>query len=169
MADQPVNVHPVADIWRGFISRYSLVGWSWRLLVGLLVFPVAYYLFGWLVLPFVRDYYQTQFAGLKAPTLADLLPVLFTRSLLFLLCILPLIAAWDKSRLSLFAWLGFSLFLLVGGVGMISGYWLPVSMRFAHSLEIIANSFVHAGALTLLFTKKEAEQIAVIGEKESFA
>ncbi len=139
-----------ADRARAFFAPYSARSWAWRLLGALLVFPAAYYAFGLIVLPFVRDYYETQFAGLAMPTLGQLLPILFLRSLLFLLSILPLVIAWRGDRTRLVILLGAGLFLLVGGIAMLTSSFLPASMRFAHSLEILADSYVHAAGLALL-------------------
>jgi hypothetical protein len=41
----------------------------------------------------------------------------------------------------------------VGLLYMLAGTWLPPSMRAIHSLEILADSFVHAAVLVWLLGK----------------
>lgn len=135
---------------RAFFEQRPAVEWTWRLLAAFAAFPAAYLVFGNLVLPFVGDYYTQQYAGLTAPTWGQLLPVLFLRSLLFLVVALPVLAAWRGSRGQLFWVLGLALFMLVGGIYMLQSFWLPPVMRVAHSLEILADSLVHAAALVFL-------------------
>jgi hypothetical protein len=38
-------------------------------------------------------------------------------------------------------------------MGLIGGYWMPVSIRLFHGLEILADSMVHAWALVILLVK----------------
>jgi hypothetical protein len=141
---------------QAFFAGRSVGQWAWRLLAALAAFPAAYIVFGMLVEPFVIEYYREQYAGLTAPTWGQIIPILLARSLLFLVACLPMLITWQRSRLSLFIVLGAALFMLVGGVYMLQSYWLPASMRFAHSLEIMADSFVHAGALVYLLVKGPA-------------
>ena len=57
-----------------------------------------------------------------------LLPVQFLRSLLFMLACLPVFIAWQGSARSLLLSLGAALFILVGFVYLLIGYWLPLSV-----------------------------------------
>jgi hypothetical protein len=38
-------------------------------------------------------------------------------------------------------------------------YWLPVSLRLPHALEILADEFVYAGALVVLLTRDDAPRV----------
>jgi hypothetical protein len=124
--------------------------WAWRLLAGLAAFPAAYFLFGRLIAPIVLPYYQQQFAGLALPTQGTMLALSFMRSLFFLLTILPVLVVWKGGRTNLFLALGTALFIMVGGVNMMQAIWLPATLRVVHSLEILADSFVHAAVLVFL-------------------
>jgi hypothetical protein len=86
----------------------------------------------------------------KGYTWEQILPTLLLRSLLFLYACLPALIAWQKSRFSLFNILGSVLFALVGGLYMLQSCWYPTTMRVAHGLEILADSFTYAGALMVL-------------------
>jgi hypothetical protein len=138
---------------RAFLAGRSPGQWAWRLLAALAAFPVAYVFFGSLVPSFIIEYYRQQMMGLSMPGWGQIIPVVFLRSLLFLLACLPVLVAWQKSRLSLFITLGAALFILVGGLPMLQAYWYPPVMRLVHSLEILADSFAHAGALVVLLVR----------------
>lgn len=138
---------------REFFARRSLPGWAWRLALAAVAFMPIYFFFGLLVLPFTGDYYRQAMFGLSMPTLDQLVPILFVRSVLFFLASLPICIVWQKSDASLFWRLGLALFLLVGFIFMLTSTWLPVYVRIPHTFEILAGEFVYAFVLTLLLGK----------------
>lgn len=150
---------------RTFFTGRSSGGWIGRLLAAFLSFPLVYYVFGRLISPIVLPYYQQGANELALPGWGQLLPVLALRSLLFLLVCLPILITWKLSNWRLFLTLGLTLYILVGGLGMLSAYWLPTVLRVTHGLEILADEMAYAGALILLLgrrgTKSEGEQILV--------
>jgi hypothetical protein len=143
---------------RAFLAQRAPGGWAWRLLVAAVVFMPIYFIFGLMVLPFTRVYYENSMFGLVMPTIDQLLPILATRSLLFLLSCLPILALWRGPRRSLFWRLGLSLFLLVGFTQMLFATWMPLSVRFPHTLEILADEFVYAVALVWLLVPRRPVQ-----------
>lgn len=143
---------------RRFVSHRRAGDWAWRLILAAVIFMPIYFVFGLMVMPFTGAYYQDQQFGLAMPTLGQLLPTLFTRSVLFLLATLPIIALWQGSRLSLYWRLGLSLFMLVGFNIMLAADWLPVYVRFPHILEILADEFIYAGALVWLLFPRQPVQ-----------
>jgi hypothetical protein len=150
---------------RTFFEGRTINSWTWRLLAAFLAFPLAYYFFGRLIAPIVLPYYVRGANQLALPDWDQILPILALRSLLFLLVCLPVLITWKLSNLRLFLTLGLVLFLLVGGLSMLQAYWLPLVLRVTHSLEILADEMVYAGALTLLLGRylktPEREQIPV--------
>jgi hypothetical protein len=72
---------------------------------------------------------------------------------LFLVVSLPVLFTWRESSRSLVFSLGFALFVLVGALGLIGGYWMPTSVRLIHGLEILADSLVYAWAIVILLVK----------------
>ena len=142
--------------WNRFFSQRVWWDWIWRLSVAAVVFMPIYYFFGLLVVPFTGEYYQQNTYGLQMPGLDQILTILFVRSVLFLLACLPVLIAWRKVRFSLFMRLGFALFVLVGLLNMLTSYWMPVSVRLPHTLEIFADELVYAGVLTVLLKKNDA-------------
>ncbi len=155
---------------KAFFGKRSAGSWTWRLILAGVIFMPIYYAFGLMVLPFTGAYYQEQMFGLAAPTLGQLLPTLFVRSVLFLLAALPILAMWRGSRGNLFWRLGLALFMLVGFNIMLVATWLPVYVRFPHMLEILADEFVYAGALVwLLVPRRVAEAELTVTEAASLA
>jgi hypothetical protein len=51
--------------------------------------------------------------------------------------------------------LGFVLFLLVGGLSLLQAIWYPPVFRIAHGLEILADSFAHAGVVVYLLVQEQ--------------
>lgn len=150
----PENSSPTAlKALKTYFARHDAFGWIWRLIVAAVVFMPIYFVFGLMVLPFTGTYYQQQMFGLVAPTIETLLPILFTRSVLFLVACLPIIALWQKSTRALFWRLGLALFFMVGFVIMLYATWLPLYVRVPHTLEIFADEFVYAGALVVLLRR----------------
>jgi hypothetical protein len=138
---------------RAYFSSRTSGAWAWRSLAALAAFPVAYLGFGSLIAPLVLDYYRQGTADLVAPGWDQLLPVLALRTVLFLLACLPVLMSWRGSNWSLFAALSVALFMFVGGANLLQAYWLPPVLRVVHSLEILADEIVYAGALVILLTR----------------
>lgn len=144
------------DVVKNFLQRRSTLAHAWRLPTAAVVFMPIYFVFGLMVLPFTGEYYRQQMFGLVAPTIEQLLPILFVRSVLFLLACLPITMLWFKSDRELWWRLGVALFLLVGFVIMLYATWLPLYVRLPHTVEILADELVYAGALVFLLGKGHA-------------
>jgi hypothetical protein len=135
--------------------------WIWRLTLAGVIFVPVYLLFGSLVAPLTSRYFQESTFGLQLPNQEEILLVLLIRSGLFLLACLPVIILWSNSRRSLFLDLGFALFVLVGLLYMLGAHYLPLEVRIPHTLEILADSFVHAGLLVVLLAKRKTQTLQV--------
>jgi hypothetical protein len=98
------------------------------------------------------------------PSLGTVLPVLFLRSFLFLVSSFMIVLVWGKTRLSLLLWLGVTMFMLVGGIGMLLGSFLPNILRIVHSFEILADSFAYVAVLVFLFRSPRVEAQAQPGK-----
>lgn len=145
-----------AGAWKALLGRGARGSWPARMLLAAVAFMPIYTVFGLLVAPITGRYYTQGMFGLKAAGWGQILPVLFVRSVLFFAACLPVIVTWCRSGRSLFLRLGSALFILVGLLYMVSGYWLPLAVRVPHALEILADSFVYAWALTALLWRGEA-------------
>ncbi|MFN2233341.1 MAG: hypothetical protein ACK2U1_03870 [Anaerolineales bacterium] len=139
-------------------ASFSASEWAWKVLLALVAYPLTYFIFGWLVKPFVMDYYTQGLYELTAPTWGQLIPLQLARSALFLLVCLPVMRRWQGSRRSLWLSLGMSFFVLTAFMAVITAYWFPWQMRLFHGLELLADSMVYTAVLVLLFVPKEREQ-----------
>lgn len=141
---------------RAYFSTRRFAYWLWRGLAAFLAFPLIYIAFGLLVAPFVRDYYILGANELKLPTWSHLITLQTLRSSMFLLACLPVVFLWRGSRGSLIYAMGVSLFVLTAFMAVITSYWFPWQMRLFHGLELLADAFIYASFLTVLFrTQRE--------------
>lgn len=141
-----------------FLRQFPAGGWLWRLGLALLAYPLAYFTFGLLVLPFIESYYAAGQYELTAPTWGQLIPLQLVRSALFLLVSLPVLIHWRGWRVGLWPALGINLFVLTAFMAVITSYWFPWQMRLFHGLELLADGLVYAAALVLLLTKPSYHQ-----------
>jgi hypothetical protein len=145
---------------REFFATRSLSAWAGRIVLAILAFPVVYFIFGAMVAPLVVPAYRAGIAGLVLPPLSVIMPVQIVRSIFFLLASLPFLILWKGKRGSLILSLGLAHFFLVGLFGLMQASFLPAVLRIAHSLEIAADSFAYAAALTfLLFPRPSASPV----------
>ncbi|UCG87930.1 MAG: hypothetical protein JSW71_05135 [Gemmatimonadota bacterium] len=142
---------------QGFTERAAAFFSGWkpgklaaRLGLAVLAFPLCYFLFGVMVSPIVMPHYA-RLDFLVTPPLPTLLIVVFTRSVLLLLVSLPVIVAWQESRGRLIIALGIGHFVAVGLAGLIQATFFPAVIRWAHGIEILADSLCYAAALAWLF------------------
>ncbi|NIV33305.1 MAG: hypothetical protein GWN58_28820 [Anaerolineae bacterium] len=147
---------------RAFFSGRSMGAWVWRIAVAAVVFVPIYLFIGSLVAPLTARYFQGSMYGLRMPSQEEILLVLLLRSGLFLLACLPIIITWRRSRWSLFLNLGFALFVLVGFLYMLGAYYMPLAVRVPHTLEILADSFTHAGLLVVLLASSNPQTIQTL-------
>jgi hypothetical protein len=130
---------------RETLNRRRWASWAWRFgLAGFLYLP-TYFLFGLLIYPTVRPYYEDPSLGLNlvVPSPEVVLPLEVGRGLLFVLTLFPLIAVLCRPRRSLAFWLGMTIVVLGAVAPMLQATWFPLTMRVVHGLEITADSIVH--------------------------
>jgi len=119
----------------------------------LLAYPLVYFAFGVIVRPFIQDFYATGQFELITPTWGQLIPLQLVRSLLFLVVSLPVIVWWRGTRRGLWLALSGWIFVLTAFMAVIIAYWFPWQMRLFHGLELLADTLVYAGVLTILFSQ----------------
>ncbi len=147
-----------------FFSGRGAGEWAWRFVAAVCAFPVIYWTFGMMVAPWVIEYYKQGQFGLTLPGTGVIILTQLLRSSLFFLAALPILIVWSASRRQLTVLLGFAFFVLVGLFGMIQTYWLGPILLVVHSVEILVDSVVYTGVLSLLFVRKEASGFAVSGK-----
>ena len=159
---------PEAGTVRGYFAARRPVEWVWRLALAWLLYPPIYYLMGRVVGPFVQHYYEDPSLDLgltMPPSVEVLMAMQVLRGALFLLAVLPITFAWRGSKRGLWLWTGSVIFIQIAAQIIFQAYWLPAAVRFPHTLELLADSFLQAGvyALLLLYPMKVTEAPAPAG------
>jgi hypothetical protein len=154
----------LAAIAKEFFGRRTVGAWVWRIAVAAVAFVPIYLFFGSLVAPITAAYFQQSMYGLRQPSQDEIFLVLVVRSVLFLLACLPIVVMWQRSNWSLFLSLGLALFVLVGFLYMLGATYMPLAIRIPHTLEILADSFAHAGVLVLLLAKGGVHLVQTVKE-----
>ncbi|HWR16981.1 MAG TPA: hypothetical protein VN577_19285 [Terriglobales bacterium] len=143
-------------------AHFGIGGWSWRLVLAWMSFPVIYFLFGMCVGPFVAPHYMAGVAGLKIPPVDVIIKTQLVRSLFFLAASFPAVLLWTKSRGKFIMAMGLAHAVMVGIFPLMQAGFLPMLLRVLHSIEITADSFAYAAVLGLLFFRaKKAEVLEV--------
>lgn len=124
---------------------------TWRPMVAFIAFPIIYLAFFEAVKPFVSEYYRLGLFDLTAPVGIQVIVAQLFRSLILMGACLPFIKFWRGSKWELWAALGFSLYLLVGGFPLLQATSYPYIFRVIHLLAFFGGSSVYAAFLVLLF------------------
>jgi len=157
------------DRWSDWFSGWSKASLAARLCVGVVAFPVIYFVFGMLIAPIVTPYYDA-LEFLVIPPLATILVVLFTRSLLLLLVSLPVIAGWSGTRGKLVLALGLGHFVAVGLTDLLQAPFFPAVLRWTHGIEILADSMFYAFVLAWLLVPRQSpgdEQLQALEQQHA--
>jgi len=138
-----------------FFAGRRVQQWAWRFVAAICAFPVIYWTFGMMIAPWVIEYYKQEQFGLALPGAGVIIMTQLLRSSLFFLAALPILIVWSGSKRELTVRLGFAFFVLVGLSVLIQAYWLGPVLLVVHNVEILVDSMVYAGVLSLLFVRKE--------------
>jgi hypothetical protein len=122
--------------------------WVLRIVAGSIVYFPIYFFFGLLVTPFVLPYYNNPSFGLRIPSFSVMLPVELFRGLLFVLVLLPLLAAVAGGRTTRFVVLASMLYIPGGLVALLGSTSLPAQIVPFHAVEILADSIVYGLVLS---------------------
>ena len=122
--------------------------WVVRILAGALVYLPIYFFFGLLVTPFVLPYYSNPANGLVIPPFSVIIPVEIFRGFLFVLVLLPLMAALAGSRNLVFVALAAMLYIPGALVPLFGSGSFPLAIAPFHGTEILADSIVYGFALS---------------------
>lgn len=139
----------VAEVLRGLAwSR-----WPLRLVLAIIAFPLAYFVFGMIVSPFVTTYYETGIAGLVLPETGIVLGTQLLRGAIHLLVVLLMMFFWGGSRRQLVVSLGMAFFMFVTAYDFVLAYRVPVVLVVVHGLEVLASSFVYSWILVAVLAR----------------
>jgi hypothetical protein len=135
-------------------SGWPMASLAARLVVGLVAFPVIYFVIGMLIVPIVTPYWDA-LDFLVIPPFPTILVVLFTRSLLLLLVSVPVVASWNGTRGRLVLALGLGHFVAVGLTDLLQAPFFPAVMRWTHGVEILVDSMLYALVLARLLLPRQ--------------
>lgn len=133
---------------RATLASRSAFGWLWRFIVAGVLYVPIYLLFGVLISPIVVPYYTAMGLPLVIPPFSVMIPLEIARGLVFALALFPLIALLRGPRWRTAFWIGLTIAALGGWAPMLSGSFLPMTLRLVHGAEITADSFVQGLMLT---------------------
>jgi hypothetical protein len=127
-------------------------GWLWRFFAVDALYPVLYFLFGVLILPWIREFYETQ----TVPSGGRIIALqFFVRGPVFVAVSL-LLAAMVQQRNARRAWLTGLCFTLLSGVAplILPNPYFPDSVRYAHLFEVTTENFILASVAGYLWYRR---------------
>jgi hypothetical protein len=137
-----------------FLASRKRLELAWRLALAWLIYPPLYYLIGRGAAVFTLHYYEDPNLGLglTLPPVGLLMGMQVLRGALFLLAVLPILAAWRGSRRGLWLWVTAVIYCQIAGTTILQAYWLPLALRIPHLLELLIDSAVQAFVYVVLLT-----------------
>ena len=142
---------------RNYFKNREPGEWAWRLVLAWLSFPAIYLLFGSLIAPLVKPYYEGV-AFLTLPTMGTLVTLQLVRSLLILVAVLPFFIYWKGGRGRLILVFGWAFYALTGLSGLLSGTFLPETIRWVHGAETLADAAAYAVVTAFLLIRRGKEE-----------
>ncbi len=138
-----------------FFKQRSGSSWFWRIVVASLLYIPIYLAFGLIVTPLVTPYYTDPSLGLNLaiPGLDVIIPLQFVRGLIYVLVLLPFIAALKFGRKYLFVTLTLLLYIPGGFLPLLTHQAWPAPLRVFHGLEILGDYIVFAAVIVRLLKK----------------
>jgi len=129
---------------RRYFAQRKWTTWAWRLSLAAVLYVPIYLIMGMIVAPVVTPYYTDPALGLGLviPGFEVMLPVEILRGAIFVVGLLPVIAVWQGSRSSLALWLGLTIVVLGAVAPMLQAYFLPLTLRLVHGMEITIDSLL---------------------------
>lgn len=160
-----VGVLPPAEKYRGAPSLATILGqrplwsWVWRALLIAVLYVPTYLTFGSLIYPLVKPYYTNPAYGLNLtiPGLGPFIVLELVRGLLYVVTLLPVLAATRNSRWQTFLYV-FVFTGIFNGWQLVVNLTWPTQLRFAHTAEITGDVLVQSLLFCWLLTLKFKQQ-----------
>jgi len=140
-----------------FFEQRPGSSWVSRIVISSLVWIPIYFAFGMVVFPFIAPYYTDPSLGLSLtlPSFGIVIPLQFVRGLIYVLVLLPLIAALRIGRKYLFGVLTLVLYVPGAFIPLLTNVLWPVTLRMIHGIEVLGDFVVFAAVIVALLKKKE--------------
>lgn len=139
---------------RGYFAQRAWHSWLWRIALCSLVYFPIYFAFGAIISPIVLPYYMSPSYGLRIPSFEVMIPLEFFRGFLYVIALLPLLAALGLARRPLYAVI-VSILYIIGAVGpFLTDETLPALLRMVHGLEILGDCLVFGAVIVSILARK---------------
>ena len=131
--------------------------WLLRLILGIIAFPVTYFVFGIIVSPIVSPYYEQEIAGLVLPEPGVVLYTQLLRGGIHLLAVMLLMIFWNGSRRQLILFLGLVFFIFVTAYDFVLAFQVPAVLVVIHGIEVLTSSFVYSWILVSVLVRNRQD------------
>lgn len=141
---------------KDYFGQRPWYSWLWRIVLCSVVYFPIYFTFGGIVSPTVLPYYTDSSSGLglRIPSYQVMVPLELLRGFLYVIALLPLLAALKIRRRALYAAI-VSLLYVTGALGpFLIDEALPVLLRTVHGIEILADYLVFGAVIVHLLGRK---------------
>ncbi len=153
----------ILDCWKktpqedvGPLVPRPAANWVGRILLGVLLYVLCYFVAGIIAFPFVKDFY----AGIRLPGPASILETEVFRGLVYVAAGLVVVRGMEGHRARAAFALGLSFPILAGVAPLLMpNPFLPDYVRLSHGFEIGISNFVYGVLLGYLLTRKAAPAI----------
>lgn len=138
----------LGEVVKGYLSGQSRKNIVKRIITGTLAYFPIYFLIGMLVTPIIMPYYNDPSTGLKIPPFTLIIGLQVFRGLVYVITLLPLIAAIRIKGRTLFMALSGCLFVLGVLVPVLIEASLPAPVLLVHTAELFTDAILYGYALT---------------------
>lgn len=139
-----------------YFGQRPWYSWLWRIALCSVVYFPIYFTFGGIVSPIVLPYYTDSSSGLglRIPSFQVMVPLELLRGFLYVIALLPLLAALKIRRRALYA-ATVSLLYVTGALGpFLIDEALPILLRTVHGIEILADCLAFGAVIVYLLGRK---------------
>lgn len=150
----PEGEKRLRDSLDSYLATRGGSGWTIRVLAGAVGYFPIYFFFGMLVSPFVMPYYRDPSLGLIVPPFTVIVPLEVFRGLMYVACLLPIVAALGSGRRTTVTALTGMLFIPGALLPLLADQGLPAPIIPFHLVEIFADSAVYGYVLARLLEAK---------------
>jgi len=145
----PAKRDNLAAVLRNYIAERRTGSWIIRIAIASAAYFPIYFFFGAVIAPYVLPYYSDPSFGLVVPPLTVIVPLEILRGFLYVVSLLPVIAALKGNRKPVFIVLTATLFVPGAFIPLLTApASLPAPIIPIHLAEILADSIVYGFVLS---------------------
>jgi len=139
---------------RNYLTGRRTGSWAMRIVASSVVYFPIYFFFGAIVAPYVLPYYSDPSFGLVVPPITVIVPLEVFRGFLYVISLLPVIAAIKGDKKTVFTILTATLFVPGALIPLLrAAASLPTPIIPIHLAEILADSIVYGFVLSCILAR----------------